>query len=434
MNETVTGSLDSKSLEKATLLKISWRIIPFICVLYIFNILDRSNLGFARQAMEVDIGLTKAAFDIAYGLFYIGYLIFEIPSNLLLTKIGARIWISRIMITWGLVSILTMFVQDVFQLNAVRILLGVAEAGFFPGIILYLTFWFPARERAKVVALFMVAIAFAGVLGNPLSGLILQYLNKVAGLSGWQWLFLLEGLPSVLLGLFVLKFLPNGPTDAPWLDAKEKAWLKNTLEEEANVRLKNRGTNHVWAMLDPRVLLLTCLYFTVAVGANASGAYLPTLIAEHFPKSLPFQVGLISALPHVCSVILMILLSRWSDKVGRRSPFVALASSLAALGWLIAWRASDPWMALGGLCLAQAGMMSMLPVFWPLPSTFLGGAAAAGGIAFINSVANIGGFYGPTVLGKFGLEAVALTMGVGTVLALIAGVFVEPKKSVQERT
>ncbi|MSR79992.1 MAG: MFS transporter [Gemmataceae bacterium] len=434
MNETVTGSLDSKSLEKATLLKISWRIIPFICVLYIFNILDRSNLGFARQAMEVDIGLTKAAFDIAYGLFYIGYLIFEIPSNLLLTKIGARIWISRIMITWGLVSILTMFVQDVFQLNAVRILLGVAEAGFFPGIILYLTFWFPARERAKVVALFMVAIAFAGVLGNPLSGLILQYLNKVAGLSGWQWLFLLEGLPSVLLGLFVLKFLPNGPTDAPWLDAKEKAWLKNTLEEEANVRLKNRGTNHVWAMLDPRVLLLTCLYFTVAVGANASGAYLPTLIAQHFPKSLPFQVGLISALPHVCSVILMILLSRWSDKVGRRSPFVALASGLAALGWLIAWRAGDPWMALGGLCLAQAGMMSMLPVFWPLPSTFLGGAAAAGGIAFINSVANIGGFYGPTVLGKFGLEAVALTMGIGTVLALIAGVFVEPKKSIQERT
>ena len=434
MNETVTGSLDSKSLEKATLLKISWRIIPFICVLYIFNILDRSNLGFARQAMEGDIGLTKAAFDIAYGLFYIGYLIFEIPSNLLLTKIGARIWISRIMITWGLVSILTMFVQDVFQLNAVRILLGVAEAGFFPGIILYLTFWFPARERAKVVALFMVAIAFAGVLGNPLSGLILQYLNKVAGLSGWQWLFLLEGLPSVLLGLFVLKFLPNGPTDAPWLDAKEKAWLKNTLEEEANVRLKNRGTNHVWAMLDPRVLLLTCLYFTVAVGANASGAYLPTLIAEHFPKSLPFQVGLISALPHVCSVILMIRLSRWSDKVGRRSPFVALASGLAALGWLIAWRAGDPWMALGGLCLAQAGMMSMLPVFWPLPSTFLGGAAAAGGIAFINSVANIGGFYGPTVLGKFGLGAVALTMGVGTVLALITGVFVEPKKSVQERT
>ena len=434
MNETVTGSLDSKSLEKATLLKISWRIIPFICVLYIFNILDRSNLGFARQAMEGDIGLTKAAFDIAYGLFYIGYLIFEIPSNLLLTKIGARIWISRIMITWGLVSILTMFVRNEFQLNAIRILLGVAEAGFFPGIILYLTFWFPARERAKVVALFMVAIAFAGVLGNPLSGLILQYLNKVAGLSGWQWLFLLEGLPSVLLGLFVLKFLPNGPTDAPWLDAKEKAWLKNTLEEEANVRLKNRGTNHVWAMLDPRVLLLTCLYFTVAVGANASGAYLPTLIAEHFPKSLPFQVGLISALPHVCSVILMILLSRWSDKVGRRSPFVALASSLAALGWLIAWRAGDPWMALGGLCLAQAGMMSMLPVFWPLPSTFLGGAAAAGGIAFINSVANIGGFYGPTVLGKFGLGAVALTMGVGTVLALITGVFVEPKKSVQERT
>ena len=433
MNETVTGSLDSKSLEKATLLKISWRIIPFICVLYIFNILDRSNLGFARQAMEGDIGLTKAAFDIAYGLFYIGYLIFEIPSNLLLTKIGARIWISRIMITWGLVSILTMFVQDVFQLNAVRILLGVAEAGFFPGIILYLTFWFPARERAKVVALFMVAIAIASVFGTVISGMILQFLHDVGGVKGWQWLFLLEGIPSVLLGITVLWFLPNGPQDAPWLNPEEKAWVNQTLEEESNVRLKNRGTNHVWAMLDPRVLLLTCLYFTVAVGANASGAYLPRLVETQFPGGA-FKVGVISSLPHVCSVILMILLSRWSDKVGRRSPFVALASGLAALGWLIAWRAGDPWMALGGLCLAQAGMMSMLPVFWPLPSTFLGGAAAAGGIAFINSVANIGGFYGPTVLGKFGLEAVALTMGVGTVLALITGVFVEPKKSVQERT
>ena len=433
MNETVTGSLDSKSLEKATLLKISWRIIPFICVLYIFNILDRSNLGFARQAMEGDIGLTKAAFDIAYGLFYIGYLIFEIPSNLLLTKIGARIWISRIMITWGLVSILTMFVRNEFQLNAIRILLGVAEAGFFPGIILYLTFWFPARERAKVVALFMVAIAIASVFGTVISGMILQFLHDVGGVKGWQWLFLLEGIPSVLLGITVLWFLPNGPQDAPWLNPEEKAWVNQTLEEESNVRLKNRGTNHVWAMLDPRVLLLTCLYFTVAVGANASGAYLPRLVETQFPGGA-FKVGVISSLPHVCSVILMILLSRWSDKVGRRSPFVALASGLAALGWLIAWRAGDPWMALGGLCLAQAGMMSMLPVFWPLPSTFLGGAAAAGGIAFINSVANIGGFYGPTVLGKFGLEAVALTMGVGTVLALITGVFVEPKKSVQERT
>ncbi len=434
MNETVTGAPDSKSLEKATLVKISWRIIPFICVLYIFNILDRANLGYARTPMEQDIGLTKAAFDIAYGLFYIGYLVFEIPSNLLLTRIGARIWISRIMITWGLVSILTMFVKNVEQLYVVRILLGVAEAGFFPGIILYLTFWFPSRERAKVVALFMVAIAFAGVLGNPLSGLILQYLHKMGGLNGWQWLFLLEGIPSVLLGIFVLKFLPNGPKEAAWLNANEKTWLHNTLEEESKIRLKNKGTNHIWAMVDPRVLLLTALYFTVAVGANASGAYLPTLIAEHFPKSLPFQVGLISALPHICSVLLMIALSRWSDKRGQRSPFVALASGLACLGWLFAWKAGDPWLALGGLCLAQAGMMSMLPVFWPLPSTFLGGAAAAGGIAFINSVANIGGFYGPTVLGKYGIEAVAMTMGIGTVLALLVGILVEPKKSILERT
>lgn len=428
MNQSEMGHPDAITLEKKTLGKISLRIIPFICILYIFNILDRSNIGFARLSMEGDLGITKATFDTAYGLFYIGYLFFEVPSNLLLRKIGARIWISRIMITWGLCSVLTMFVKTDTHLNIVRILLGIAEAGFFPGIILYLTYWFPARERARVVALFMMAIAFANVFGNPVSGLIIQYLDDVAGLHGWQWLFLLEGLPSILLGLTVLWFLPNGPMEAPWLTTEEKELITYKLNSEAQTRTENKGSDRLIAMFDSRVLVLTCLYFTVAVGTNATGAYLPTLVQNHFPWK-PFEVGLLSALPHICSVILMITFSRISDKTGRRSIFVAIGAALGALGWFGAWQATDRWIALSGLCLAQAGMMAMLPVFWTLPSAFLGGAAAAGGIAFINSVANIGGFFGATILGKYGLGAMAMIMGIGILLALVVGLFVETKKS-----
>lgn len=428
MSRSQMDHADDIALEKSALGKISLRIIPFICILYIFNILDRSNIGFARLTMESDLGISKAIFDNAYGLFYVGYLLFEVPSNLFLRKIGARIWISRIMITWGFCSVLTMFVQTETHLNLVRILLGVAEAGFFPGIILYLTYWFPARERARVVALFMMAIAFANVLGNPASGLIVQYLDKVAGLHGWQWLFLLEGLPSIILGLTVLWYLPNGPKDAPWLKPDELKWITNKLESEAKTRTENKGSDRLIAMFDPRVLLLTCLYFTVAVGTNGTGAYLPTLIQVHFPWK-PFEVGLLSALPHITSVILMITLSRISDKTGRRSLFVAIGAGLGALGWFIAWQATDRWFALGGLCLAQAGMMSMLPVFWTLPSSFLGGAAAAGGIAFINSVANIGGFFGATILGQYGLGAMSIIMGTGILLALLVNQFVETKKT-----
>jgi len=428
MSQSGMGHADDGELGKRTLEKISLRISPFVCILYIFNILDRSNIGFARLTMEGDLGISKTTFDTAYGLFYVGYLFFEVPSNLFLRKIGARIWISRIMITWGLCSVLTMFVQTETHLNLVRILLGVAEAGFFPGIILYLTYWFPARERARVVAFFMMAIAFANVFGNPASGLIVQYLDEVVDLHGWQWLFLLEGLPSILLGLTVLWFLPNGPKDAPWLKTDEMSWITNKLDSEAQARTKNKGSDNLLAMFDPRVLLLTCLYFTVAVGTNATGAYLPTLVQLHFPWK-PFEVGLLSALPHICSVILMITLSRLSDKTGSRSLFVSFGAAMGAIGWFIAWQASDRWLALTGLCLAQAGMMSMLPVFWTLPSSFLCGAAAAGGIAFINSVANIGGFFGATILGKYGLGALSLIMGIGVVLAIFVGQFVETKKS-----
>jgi ACS family tartrate transporter-like MFS transporter len=410
--------MDQEALRRATLRKVAWKLIPFLCALYVFNILDRANVGFARLSMQDDLGMSPQMFDFGYGLFYIGYLLFEVPSNLLLRRFGARRWISRIMITWGLVTCATMFVQTAGAFYLVRILLGVAEAGFFPGIILYLTYWFPDRERAKMTAYFMMAIALASILGNPASGFIMQYLDSAAGLKGWQWLFLLEGIPSVILGVLVLFWLTDRPEHAQWLTTAEREWLVNRLHIEDRQRQQRHGASRLGAMLNGRVWLLIAIYFTVAIGTNASGAYFPQLIREQFHTSTTFQIGLLSALPHVCAAIGMVLFSRSSDRTGERRGHVAVAALTAAAGWAISALATSPTMALAGFCLAQLGMMSMLPVFWTLPTGFLSGAAAAGGIALINSLANIGGFLGPTVLGQFGLWAMVMTLLIGAALAM----------------
>lgn len=398
--------------------KAAWRLIPFLCLLYILNILDRANVGFARLTMEKDLGMSPEVFDLGVGFFYVGYLLFEVPSNLLLRKTGARLWIGRIMISWGVISSLTLFVRDAREFYLVRVLLGLAEAGFFPGIILYLTYWFPARERARMTAYFMMAIALASVLGNPVSGLIMQHLDGAAGWHGWQWLFLLEGVPSVLLGVVVLLWLPDGPEKASWLTPEERRWLTDHLKEEERDRHRRHGASHLLAMLDWRVWLLIALYSTVAIGSNASGAYFPKLIQGQFTEASKSTIGWLSALPHLSAMLIMALFSISSDRTGERRWHVAGAALLAALGWAMAYRAPTPWLALIGLCLAQAGMMSMLPVFWTLPTLFLTGVAAAGGIALINSVANIGGIFGPWLLGKFGPGAMAGALLLGAGLAL----------------
>lgn len=409
---------EDEVLAGRALRKVARRLIPTLCILYIFNILDRANVGFARLTMQDDLRMSKEVFDFGFGMFYVGYLLFEVPSNLLLRRVGARRWIARIMISWGLVSCLTMFVRDAWSFYLVRILLGVAEAGFFPGIILYLTYWFPARERARMSAYFMMAISLASVFGNPVSGAIMQYLHGTAGLQGWQWLFLLEGIPSVVLGFATLYLLTDRPEDAHWLDPGERAWLVTTMRHEEQDRQQRHGADRLRAMLDWRVWLLIAIYFTVAVGSNAAGAYFPTLIKDHFQDRSTFQIGLLSALPPLCAVVCMTLLSRHSDRTGERRGHVALAALLAAGGWSLSAVASSPALVLLGFCLAQAGMLSMLPTFWMLPTSFLSGAAAAGGIALINSVANIGGFFGPTILGRFGLPAMAATMLAGAALAM----------------
>ncbi len=446
--------------------KVAWRIVPFLCLLYMFNILDRANVGFARIGMTKDLGLTDAIIDWGYGLFYVGYLVFEVPSNLLLRKFGARVWISRIMITWGLVSMLTLAVAGPVSYYWARVLLGIAEAGFFPGIIFYLTAWFPAAQRARVVAWFMLAIPVANILGNPVSGLIMDTFKGTAGMAGWQWLFLLEGLPSVALGVLVLFVLPDRPRDAHWLNENEKAALENQIEQEDDQRRAAGGTDKLGAMADPRVWLLVGLYFSVAVGTNATGAYLPKLVKGHFEPLLQeqavaagrdkeqilWQVGLLAALPHLASVGAMLLTSWLSDRWRVRSLLVAAALMVAGAGWALAWGMENermlaegqslmpgagwalawgmesPWIAMGGLCLAQAGMMAVLPVFWALPPLFLGGAAAAAGIALINSVANIGGIFAPRIVGAWGVGPMVAFMVWGTIAAALARVVVEKKQ------
>jgi len=406
----------SQELERSTLRIVSWRIVPFISLLYLLNILDRANVGFARLQMQDDLGLSQATFDLGYGMFYVGYVLFEVPSNLLMRRVGARLWIARIMISWGLISAATMFARDIWTFYSLRILLGVAEAGFFPGIILYLSYWFPDRQRAKMTAFFMMAIGLASVFGNPLSGWIMERFDGAYGLHGWQWLFVIEGLPAALVGIAVLFYLKDSPRDAHWLSSEQRNWLVERMADEERFRLNEHGPDRWQAMLQPRVWLLIAIYFTVALGTNAGGAYFPTLIKQQYQQASIFEIGWLTALPHLCAVIAMSLVGISSDRTGERRWHLVGSAIAAAIGWCIVAWGPTPAVALIGLCIAQSGMMSMLPVFWTIPSSFLSGLAAAGGIALINSFANIGGFFGPWFLGQLGSGAMAAILLAGGML------------------
>ena len=422
-------------LGRRTMRKVIWRLVPYLALLYTFNIIDRANVGFARLGMVDSLGFSNSVIDWGYGIFYVGYLLFEVPSNMLLRRFGARRWIARIMISWGLVSTLTAWVIGPVSYFGARILLGVAEAGFFPGVIFYMTAWFPAALRARVVAWFMLAIPVATILGNIASGLILSSMQGVAGLEGWQWLFILEGIPSVLLGFSALFLLPDGPRDAGWLTAEEREWLESERAREDGRRIEAGGSDKLSALADARVWILIGLYLTVAIGTNATGAYLPKLIKDSFQPllvgpggdttGLYWKVGLLSVLPQVAAVIAMLAASRISDSIGRRAPVVLVALAAAAAGWILAGLPVGPWGQLAGLSLAQAGMMAVLPVFWALPPLFLGGAAAAAGIALVNSVANGGGIFAPKLVGSFGVGPMAAIMAWGILMAVLASWFIE---------
>jgi D-galactonate transporter len=413
--------------ERAVLRKVGWRLLPFLFLLYVVNILDRVNVGFARLQMLDDLDMGENVYALGAGIFYIGYWLFEVPSNLILSRIGARRWIGRIMISWGLITAAMMAVRGPWGFYSLRILLGVAEAGFFPGVILYLTYWFPARERARAVALFMTGSPIMGMVGGPLSGGIMQYLNQVGGLRGWHWLFLLEGIPAVILGVVTLYYLTDRPEEARWLTDRERGWLAGRIAGEEMYREQRHGLTLLQAAADRRVWLLILVYFTVAAGSNSIGFYLPKLVQDGFRGLAEFSIGLLTAIPHICAIPCMVLNGLHSDRTGERRWHVALPAFLAAAGWCLTAWLHAPVVYLFALALTQIGIMSMLPTFWSLPTAFLSGTAAAGGIALINSVGNLGGFFGPYLIGQLqtytgsfspGLMAIAVIMLVGGVAAL----------------
>ncbi len=381
--------------------KITWRLIPLMFICYIIAYVDRINVGFAKLQLQEVLGVDDRVFGSVYGLgaglFFIGYFLFEVPSNLILQRVGARIWIARIMIVWGIISASMIFIGSKTGFYLVRFLLGIAEAGFYPGMILYLTYWFPDKERAHTVALFATGTVVAGIVGSPLSGAILE-LHGLGGLEGWQLLFLLEGIPGVILGLIVILVLPDRPQKARWLSSSEKGWIQSRLDEEA---LQSEGRAHfrlAEAFMSGRIWLLCFIYFLLTLGIYGYEMWLPSIIKEFYAQSYSI-VGLINAIPYLISIVVMLIIGYHSDKTGERRWHVALAAFAAAAGFGFSAYLQNPYLSMIALMASLVGLKSAMGPFWALSTTFLSGTAAAGGIALINSVGNLGGFVGPTLVG-----------------------------------
>lgn len=388
----------TSEIEQRTIARVQTRLIPFIFICYVIAYLDRVNIGFAATELQRDLGLSDAAFGLGAGLFFLGYCLFEVPSNLILERVGARLWIARIMIVWGLVSMAMAMITDVWSFYLLRVLLGIAEAGFFPGVILYLTYWVPARHRAKTSALFMMAIPVSVIIGAPLSDALLR-LDGMAGLRGWQWLFLIEGAPAVILGIATLFYLTDQPSHARWLKDDERAWLTETMDRERAAR-RTVGHGSILASLKSGKLWLLCtIYFMNTMVTYGVFLWLPRILRDA-SKDTGLAVGWLTALPFVVALAGMVLVGRHSDKTGERKWHVAVCALVAAAGLLLAVMFQDnvPMLVLA-FTLSQLGQRSLLAVFWAIPPIFLAGSAAAAGIALINSLGNLGGAVGPTVVG-----------------------------------
>ena len=408
----------------ATYRKVAWRLIPFLFVCYILAYLDRVNVGFAKLGMKVEPWFSDAVFATGSGIFFIGYFLFEVPGNIMLHRVGARLWIARIMIGWGVVSALMATCTSPFSFYTMRFILGIAEAGFFPGIILYLTYWFPHEHRARMVALFMTAIALAGVFGSPLSGWLLETAHDWYGLKSWQWLFIIEGLPSVLIGCTVPFLLTDRPSQAKWLTDDEKRLLQSRLDADEQTKASEGHQNHsaLDAFKSPQVWLCSLIYFGIVVGIYGASFWLPQIVENTFSKD-KWIIGLYSAIPWGCAAIGMVLVSRHSDRTGERHWHVSLSAFVAAAAFVISGLPGLPavWVMVA-LAIAITGVMSAAACFWALPTAILSGTAAAAGIALINSLGNLAGYVSPEMvswLKKHYDMSMALN-GVAAMLALSA--------------
>ena len=370
-------------IEKRTLRKITWRIVPFIMILYLIAYIDRVNIGFAAITMKEDLGFTASILGFGAGIFFLGYFLFEVPSNIILHKVGARIWIARVMVTWGIIAGGMAFVESSTSFYVMRFLLGVAEAGFFPGIILYLSYWFPARNRAGVIALFMAAAPIATAIGSPISAALLE-MHGIMGLAGWQWMFLIEAIPAVILGVVVFFYMTDRPEKAAWLKPDEREWLVKTMQAEDANKGGQQHHSILRGLANPRVLALALIYFGTSAGLYTLGIWAPQIIKELGVSSM--TVGLLNAIPPIISVVAMILWSRHSDKTNERTWHVALACLTAAVGLAIAASTGSMFGLIAALTIVNVGISCSKPPLWSMPTMFLSGAAAATGIATINSI------------------------------------------------
>ncbi|CUJ69189.1 MFS transporter [Achromobacter aegrifaciens] len=386
----------ASDFESATYAKVAWRLLPFLFLCYVCAYLDRINVAFAKLQMSQDLGFSDAVYGLGAGIFFVGYLAFEVPSNLILLKVGARRWIARIMVTWGLISAGMMFVSSPASFYVLRFLLGVAEAGFIPAILLYLTYWFPNSRRSKVTALFLTGIPMSGVIGGPLSGWIMNHFNGAMGMAGWKWLFLLEGLPTVFVGVVAFFYLNDKVADAKWLSQPEKDLIQRDLAAE-------QQDQHLHSIKDgltnPKVLLLAGIYFFFTMGLYGVSFWLPSLVKASGVTDT-MQIGLLSSIPYAAAVVGMILISRNSDATGERRWHLSLAGLLGAFGLTasVFW-AHDTTLAMVALTVGTVGVMATISQFWVLPPAILTGGAAAAGIAFVNSVGSISGVVSPYVIG-----------------------------------
>jgi len=415
------------NLERQTIARVTWRLLPLLMACYFVAYLDRVNVGFASLTMNKALGFSSAVYGFGAGIFFLGYFIFEVPSNVLLSKVGARRWIARILVTWGIISACTAFVTGPVSFYSVRFLLGIAEAGFFPGIILYLTWWFPSYYRSRIVGMFMAAIPLSNILGSLVSGVLLD-LDGWLGIAGWQWLFILEAAPAIVLGVVFWFYMTDWPSQAQWLSDEQRGWLATRLDSERSQRETIRHYSLKQALLNKRVLLLSLVYFGGTFSGYGIALFQPQIV--HRLAAGFGMTGVINAIPYVFAAAAMVWWGRHSDHSGERPRHVALAYAVGAAGLIATALMTDPVLTMAMLVVAAMGQSSTGPTFWSLPTAMLSGTAAAGGIALINALGNLGGFFGPYMFGlikdaaggsfAYGLMAIALgpIMSAAIVLAL----------------
>lgn len=419
------GTAAPGDLDRAVI-KARNRLVPFLILMYTLAFLDRSNVGFAKQAFQADTGLSESAFALGAGLFFIGYALFEVPSNLMLHRVGARWWLARIMVTWGLVSAATMFAQGATSFYILRVLLGLAEAGFFPGVILFVTYWFPRRARGRILGLFYFGYPLSLMFGSPLSGLLLDF-DGLGGLHGWQWMYLIEGLGASLIGIVAYWALSDRPEQADWLSPGERAALAAELAGEERAKAGEGPATLKRVFTDGRMLHFTLIYFLIQIGSYGVAFYLPTQVSALLGVKVGLEVGLVSAIPWAVALVAMAFWPDLAVRTGREKVCGFLSILAIGVGLVIAGH-TPPVVAVAALCLTTAGIASAQPIFWTFPTSYLGGVAAAGGIAAINSVGNLGGFFAPNLRvwaeAQFGapvasLYALAVASALGAVLILL---------------